>query len=385
MARPRRLAATLAATLTALATALAATGLGLVGLATVGAAPAGALLEGGTLSIGDAQVAEGNAGVTTMTFTVTLEGSAGLLGSSVQWATQARTATPGTDYTAASGTLRWSSGLDSSPKTIAIAVRGDTFPEPDEQFVVKLSNPSSATIANDTGVGTIKNDDGPAPAFVIPNVKMWEGTGGSRVAPVTVNLTKAAAQPISVHVKTADGTAKVGSDYKKVEGNLLFAKGEKSKTFGIPIVTDSTKEADETFFVRLSNPNNALLPDAKATITLRNDDGKVAVSVGNASVREGNSGTRDMVFRIRLSHPTTNAVKVGYGTASNTAKANEDYEPQVESVTFAAGQTSKDVRIKIVGDTRKEPNETFYFKITSTSRGKIASPGYAIGTIVDDD
>jgi hypothetical protein len=44
-------------------------------------------------------------------------------------------------------------------KTVAVSVVGDPAAEPDETLVVKISDPVNATIAKDTGTGTIANDD----------------------------------------------------------------------------------------------------------------------------------------------------------------------------------------------------------------------------------
>ena len=112
-----------------------------------------------SLSINDVSVAEGNSGTTTATFTVTL--SAAATGSvTVSYATAAGTtnpATSGTDFIAASGSLTFAAGETS--KTIAVTVNGDTTVEPNETFVVNLSSPSGATLADPQGLGTITNDD----------------------------------------------------------------------------------------------------------------------------------------------------------------------------------------------------------------------------------
>jgi len=45
---------------------------------------------------------------------------------------------------------------------VPVVVRGDADEEPNETFLVQLSNPSGAVIADGQGVGTISDDDGPA-------------------------------------------------------------------------------------------------------------------------------------------------------------------------------------------------------------------------------
>ena len=43
---------------------------------------------------------------------------------------------------------------------MTVKVQGDTTVEPDETFLVNLSNPVNATIADNQGQGTFRNDDG---------------------------------------------------------------------------------------------------------------------------------------------------------------------------------------------------------------------------------
>jgi len=77
----------------------------------------------------------------------------------VHYATNAGTASAGTDFTAANGTLTWAAG-EADEKTLAIQLPGDTNDEADEQFTVVLSAPGSASLgATTTATITITDDD----------------------------------------------------------------------------------------------------------------------------------------------------------------------------------------------------------------------------------
>jgi hypothetical protein len=109
------------------------------------------------LSIDDVSALEGDSGTTDFTFTVTLTGATDLP-ASVDFATADGTATTAdTDYAAASGTLNFPVGV--TTQQVTVQVQGDATLEPDEDFSVVLTNPSDSTIADDTGTGTIQNDD----------------------------------------------------------------------------------------------------------------------------------------------------------------------------------------------------------------------------------
>jgi len=110
------------------------------------------------ISIGDAWIAEGNAGKTLMSFTVSLS-AAQAQAVTVDYATQDGLARAGEDYVATSGRLSFAPG--ETTKTITVEIIGDTEPEPDEPFFVNLSGATAnASILRGQGSGTILDDDG---------------------------------------------------------------------------------------------------------------------------------------------------------------------------------------------------------------------------------
>ncbi|MEM7029305.1 MAG: Calx-beta domain-containing protein [Chloroflexota bacterium] len=105
-------------------------------------------------SIDDVSVSEADGSAS---FTVTLD-AAGSQAITIDYTTSDGTATAGSDYTTTSGTLSFSVGMTS--QTIIVPITNDDVDEDaTETFTVTLSNPSSVTLADDTGVGTINDDD----------------------------------------------------------------------------------------------------------------------------------------------------------------------------------------------------------------------------------
>jgi uncharacterized delta-60 repeat protein len=81
---------------------------------------------------------------------------------SVDFSTSSGSATAGSDFTAASGTLTWASG-DPDTKTILIQISDDSSDEPDETFTVSLSNPIGGALgSNSAATVTIVDNDGSA-------------------------------------------------------------------------------------------------------------------------------------------------------------------------------------------------------------------------------
>jgi hypothetical protein len=223
-----------------------------------------------SVRISDAEVTEDNTGAVNATFTVTLTWAADV-DVTVHYDTADHTAVAGSDYQAASGTLIIPAGQTTG--TITVTVNGDTLVEPDETLSVNLSSPTNATIADDTGVGTILTDDFPPPLLIrITDVSKQEGKNGKSFFTFTITLSAPSTTQVTVNYATADGTARAGEDYEADSGTLTFAPGETSKTITIRVKGDRKTEANETFFVNLSGVVNALLEDDQGLGTILNDD-----------------------------------------------------------------------------------------------------------------
>jgi len=205
-----------------------------------------------SLPIGDVAVSEGNSGTTAFVFQVSLSRSIGR-SVKVNYATVDGTATAPGDYKPASRTLTIKAGKTTGHVTVL--VNGDTAPEQDEQFLVKLSAPVRATIADDTGVGTILDDD--SPTVSIGDASVSEGDVGFTAATFALTLSAASTQTVSVGYQTTDGSATSLSDYTAASGTVDFAPGETTADVTVLVQGDVLSENDETFFVDLSTPVNA--------------------------------------------------------------------------------------------------------------------------------
>ena len=238
------------------------------------------------LSIANVKAQEGNEGSTDATITVKLSVPA-TQEISVNYNTTDGTATVNSDYTAASGTLTFAVGETS--KTFVVPVLGDTVAEANETVQLQLATPSNATLSPTAANAelTIIDDEPPLPKLSIASLSMPEGNSDSSMATLTVKLSTASTQDVTVSYATLDASAIAGNDYTGVSGNLTFAVGETSKTIEIGVLGDSILESDEKFSVILSAPINAVLDSAKtATVTLTNDDKGVVFNGWDTPITE---------------------------------------------------------------------------------------------------
>jgi glucose/arabinose dehydrogenase len=336
------------------------------------------------VSVSDVSVAEGNSGTSTVNVPVSIAASPGQA-VTVDYATADGTATAGSDYVATSGTLSFPASNSPQTQMVSVTINGDSQNEPDESFLLNLSNAQGGTIGNGQGVVTIANDDA---ALSINDVSVTEGNAGTTTAAFTVTLSPSSSQAVTVNFVTSDGTATAGSDYIPTSGSLSFAAGVTTQTVNVTVNGDTVNEPDETFFVNLSGSLNAAIADGQAIGTITNDDGPPptpVLSVDDVSLPEGNTGTSNATFTVTLSPASTQTVSVDFATADGTATAGSDYVAGSGTLTFAPGETTHTVDVTINGDTTVEPDETFFLNLTNPTGDGTIGDGQGLGTIQNDD
>jgi hypothetical protein len=242
----------------------------------------------GAFSIGDATVGEGNSGTTAATFTVSLS-PVQASGASVSYATANGTATAGSDYLSAAGTVAF--GACQGSAVVTVPVVGDLVKEPDETFFVNLSNPVGGTIADGQGQATITDDD-PTPAVFVEDCAVGEGNASSQPCPFRLSLSNPGASTVSLDYATANGSAQAGSDYTAAAGSVTFPPLTTGpQTVNVSVLGDASVEGDETFVLNLSGATGATLPDPQGQATILDDD---APSLATVELSHGSVETADL-------------------------------------------------------------------------------------------
>ncbi len=218
---------------------------------------------------------------------------------------------------------------------------------------------------------------------------------------VTVLRKGGSSGTLSVDYFTAEGgTATSGQDYTPVSGTLIFNNGETSKSIQIPIANDTMLEPDETFAVRLSNTNGLVGAFGRQTITIQDRTTVPSLSIQSTSptlfVNEGDSGTTDAEFIVKLSAETGRTVSVDFATVNQASNFSffttggaacgpfVDYETKSGTLIFQPHEVAKTVAVKICGDTNAERNEELDIDISNpTNATLLFSRGFVV--IADDD
>jgi hypothetical protein len=191
-------------------------------------------------------------------------------------------ATTGSDYTAVDETLTFAPG--EVEQVVTVAVTDDDEAEEDETVTLRLRDAVNGSPGPQATHTLIIQDDEtavsgdptgfPGIQFSADAYTVHEAAG---TAAVTVTLSKAATQPVTVMCTSADGSATADQDYTPVDVLLTFAPGEMQQTVAVAITDDDAEEADETLMLTLHDTVNATLGiPAEATVTIASDDGRPA-------------------------------------------------------------------------------------------------------------
>lgn len=102
-------------------------------------------------------------------------------------------------------------------------------------------------------------------------------------------------------------------------------------------------------------------------------------------VNEGDAGTTNLQFPIRLDAPASTDVSVTFETRDRTAIAGQDYTASSGTIVIPAGVQAAEVQVAVLGDTVSETDEALLLEITDVSDGVRLLAETAIGEIDDDE
>ena len=269
------------------------------------------------ISVFDVARPEGNSGSTALDIVVALSAPS-LKTVTAELSTIDDSAIAGSDYVPLTNTtVTFAPGQ--TRVNASVFVTGDTDVEGNESFTVTLRNPGNATIQDGRATGTIVNDDIVLPSLSIDDVTAAEGNTGTTPFTFTVSLSEASGGISSVFYSVGGGTATAGSDYAAVpRTELVFARGEASKTVTVNVNGDTAVEDDETFVVTLFEVKGATIADGAGTGTILNDD--LAPSMVTPPPQSGTEGSNATFDLGKLEDPRPGAgpwnVTVKWGDAT---------------------------------------------------------------------
>ena len=315
-------------------------------------------------------------------FTVTLGSPAPPEGVELTYST-ANGSAGGSDYTAVSnGSLSFAQ--DETTKTIDIALTNDTLDEDAEDFSVTVAH---AEGGDQTGTGTINDNDAPPSTTGITDVTVTEGDSGTVNANFTVGLSGASGKAITINYSTVNGSAIAPGDYTaEINQNLTINPGQTSGVISIAVNGDTASEGNESFTVNLnSGVNVTVTGDTQAVGTITDDDNEPNVTIGDVAVTE-TEGNVPAVFQVTLSAPAPGPVAIAWTATDGSATAgNNDYTAVSGTLNIPTNGTGGTITVQVEGDSVAEPTENFHVDLTSATGAQLQADRRGTATITDDD
>ncbi|MCU1428285.1 MAG: sulfatase [Actinomycetia bacterium] len=206
------------------------------------------------------------------------------------------------------------------------------------------------------------------PVVSIGDATIDEGDAGNRAIKFTVSLLHPATGTVNVQYTTVNGSAKSPSDYKATSGTVTFSAGQISKPVMVNVAGDTVAESDETFSVSLTSADATVL-DGTGIGTIRDDSTSgVVLSVGDASVWEGDSGNVQVTVQVNLSRPPGAPVNGTWSTVALSATSPSDYKiVTAKPFTIPANATSVSFIVALKGDVLAEGTESFRIDVAGVT------------------
>ena len=204
--------------------------------------------------------------------------------------------------------------------------------------------------------------------------------GAATELTLTVSLSFASAQAITVDYATVAGTATANSDYLPNSGKLYFPAGTTSKPISVTILGDSSLEDERDLLGRVEQPLGRDHPGQHGDRHHRRRRRTPGFSIDDVAVLEPATGTTNAVFTVTLS--PASAATVSFTTVDGTATAGDDYAATSGVLTFSAATPTQTISVPVNADAVAEGLETFSVSLSGSSGPALVRP-LGTGSISD--
>ena len=211
----------------------------------------------------------------------------------------------------------------------------------------------------------------PVPRTRVSNATVTEADPGHGAALVfTLSLDRPTSRRTSVRVRTVDGSAGAGTDYRALLRRVEFPAGTQLRQVTVRVRGDRVDERRERLRLRLARPRGLTIADGTGLGTIRDDDPAPRVRLSGTSVTEPAEGSATGVVAVRIDRPRSRRIGLVLTTVPGTADET-DYEPFQLTRTIPAGQLAIEVPVTVLADELEETEEVFAVQVLSATGARI--------------
>ncbi len=308
------------------------------------------------------------------------------------------TATPGSDYTALSGTVTLPAN-GSNDVTVTIPLISDTTPEPTETVTVKITPSAAYRVYNDGTAQAFIRDNDSGDRVMVSTYNQSPSESGPTVGTFYLSRTGTTGD-LTVNY-TMSGTATNSVDYVSLPGTVVIPDTQSGVNLPMTPIDDALAEGTETVTLTVlpGTGYGVDLPDSATFEIADNESPTISVGFQQAALttseQPGALGEyRDLPVILSAASASTITVKCiaagGSATGDDTDwafvdAANGNAVIPYAALTFAPGVTTLNVRLRIKNDGVAEGMENLVLQLTSPLNAKLtAGRGQETVAIFDD-
>ena len=202
---------------------------------------------------------------------------------------------------------------------------------------------------------------------------------------ITVNRTGSTVAAATVTVVSEIGSAGA-SDFTAVSQALSWAIGDSAaKTFTVSITDDAISEGAENFTLKFTGATGDAT-GASSTVSISDyEEGKLQFAASTFSGEEGTLAVVATISRVAgTDGPATVQIKSSAATGSSIA-SSADYVDLDATVSFANGESSKNVTTVLKNDDLAEFPEFFTLTLSAPTNAALGATTSAVAEITDTD
>ena len=252
-------------------------------------------------------------------------------------------------------------------------------------MIVTLSNPSNATLGSDDAhTYTITDNDKPNIDF---NTISSNGDESVSSKDLTIDLSAAYSQNITVDYAVTGTATGSGTDYTLANGTLTISAGSTTGTITITdIIDDTLDEENETVIVTLSNPNNAILgSDNTHTYTINDNDNLPAIDF-NITSSESDEPSSSISITVDISEVSGRQISVDYQLTGTATGSGIDHDLENGTLTIDPGENTGILIIpNIIDDDLAEDDETIIITLSNPTNAILGDDNIYTHTISAND
>ena len=249
-----------------------------------------------------------------------------------------------------------------------------------EDFTVRLSNPTDATLERGTATGTIFDDDAVNVGVAAAGAQVTEG--GAAVFTLTRRTRSGEYGELRVSLSiTQDGSFLTES----VPSSATFAADATTVSLTVATEDDDLDEPNGSVTTTVVRTLYYLVETPTASVTiLDNDDHEVSYGAASYTATEGGSAAD---VEVSLSTAPEQPVVIAITTTNNDGASAADYSGVPASLTFSSGQTAKTFTVTATDDTVDDDDESVTLGFGDTLPDGVTTGTTATTTValVDND